>query len=125
MKVKKALMEACAVIKKPIPVNSAYRDPACNKKVGGAGKSMHMSRLAVDINAGALGENAKSVWLVFKQNNFKGIGCYNPNTVHLDLRSADARWGPDFTSGTFKASNCPKYLLEVFNSGGNKSVPTS
>lgn len=128
MKVKKALMEACAVIKKPVPVNSAYRDPACNKKVGGAGKSMHMSRLAVDINAGALGENAKSVWIVFKRNNFKGIGCYNPNTVHLDLRSQDIRWGkgPEgYLSKYYSPSNCPKYLLEVFNTSGNASVPTS
>lgn len=78
---------------KPILINSAYRTPAYNKRVGGAPKSQHMLGLAADVQVKGLtpaqvAEHAKAV-------GFTGIGLYDTFT-HIDVRSNVARW--DFRS---------------------------
>lgn len=42
---------------KPIIVNSGYRSPELNRKVGGARKSMHMDGMAADIDTNNIQEN--------------------------------------------------------------------
>lgn len=42
-----------------ITVNSGYRSPAVNKRVGGAASSQHMTGQAADITAGSKEENRK------------------------------------------------------------------
>ena len=44
---------------KPITVNSAYRSPFVNQKVGGAESSQHVKGQAADITAGSKEENKK------------------------------------------------------------------
>ena len=53
---------------KPIRVNSGYRSPELNKKVGGAATSQHLKGEAADITAGSKGENKKLFELVQSLN---------------------------------------------------------
>lgn len=43
----------------PIIVNSGFRNPTLNKKVGGSPKSQHMTGEAADITTGRVGENKR------------------------------------------------------------------
>lgn len=58
---------------KPIHVNSGFRSPALNKKIGGAPTSDHLKGMAADITGGSPVENKKlfeliqSLKLPFKQ----------------------------------------------------------
>jgi len=58
---------------KPIHVNSGFRSPALNKKIGGAPTSDHLKGMAADITGGSPAENKKlfeliqSLKLPFKQ----------------------------------------------------------
>jgi hypothetical protein len=44
---------------KPIHINSGYRSPAVNKKIGGVSTSQHVEGKAADITAGSKEENEK------------------------------------------------------------------
>ena len=43
----------------PISVNSGYRSPELNKKVGGVSNSQHMKGEAADITVGSVGDNKR------------------------------------------------------------------
>ena len=73
----------------PFHVNSGYRSPEYNKKVGGAPNSFHMQGMAFDIslsnlNRGIMAEKAEDY-------GFNGIGQYN-SFIHIDTRDYKARW---------------------------------
>jgi len=73
----------------PFHVNSGYRSPEYNKKVGGAPNSFHMQGMAFDIslsnlNRGIMTEKAEDY-------GFNGIGQYN-SFIHIDTRDYKARW---------------------------------
>lgn len=86
---------------KPITINSAYRTPAHNKKVGGAKGSQHVKGTAADIKVKDV-----PTWAVagFLEANYRncGIGYYS-TWVHVDTRGYRALWR-DYgtnTKGTF------------------------
>jgi len=79
----------------PITINSGYRSPEYNKKIGGASRSQHLLGKAADIRVegvsprelrGVIEELIKDGRL-----SFKGIGAYS-NFTHVDIRSKKARW---------------------------------
>lgn len=70
---------ACA----PIIVNSGYRTPAYNKKVGGAKNSYHMQGRAFDIRCAF--QSPTSLAQIAEQIGVKGIILYN-HFVHVDSR---------------------------------------
>lgn len=76
---------------KPIFVNSAYRSPEYNKKIGGAKYSQHMYAKAFDISMrnhepAAFEKAARKV-------GFTGFGFYeNSNFIHIDIGPA-REWG--------------------------------
>lgn len=74
----------------PIVINSAYRSPGHNKKVGGATNSQHVKGTAVDIKVN--GYSPIEVAAYGQKLGFDGIGLYNTFT-HLDTRGFKARWG--------------------------------
>lgn len=82
-------------IDRPFIVNSAYRSPAHNRRVGGAKKSKHLEAIAFDIsmsNHDPIGFEIEA-----KKCGFRGIGHYAPkngayNFMHIDTRDHDARW---------------------------------
>ena len=77
----------------PIVINSGYRSPSWNAKVGGASNSFHIKGLACDIrptndDADKL-ERLASICL--STNTIGGVGLYD-TFVHIDARGTKARW---------------------------------
>ena len=79
----------------PITINSAYRSPKHNKKIGGVKNSQHLTGKAVDIVAKGITTKYlayKINELIFKGNMLEGgIGIYD-TFVHYDIRGVKARW---------------------------------
>lgn len=89
-----------------IRVNSWYRSPSYNKRIGGASNSMHLYGKATDIRIVVRLRTGKSVQLkpsfvgLLAARHVKGflnggIGVYGPaagNFTHLDGRGYRARW---------------------------------
>lgn len=71
-----------------IIVNSGYRCPVHNKKVGGAADSQHLHGTAADITAKDL---PRLILLAEKYFQNQGVGLYK-TFVHVDVRGYKARW---------------------------------
>ena len=69
------------LIKKPIFINSAYRNPIYNAKVGGAPMSMHKFGRAFDISL--KNHNKFELERLAKQVGFTGFGYYK-RFLHID-----------------------------------------
>ncbi len=80
---------------KPIKINSGYRSPAWNKKVGGVSGSQHQLGKAADIviNGMTPAQVHAVVLDLIKQGKIKagGVGKYG-TFVHYDIRGTNARW---------------------------------
>lgn len=83
------------IVNEPIIVNSGYRCPAYNRKVGGSKHSQHILGFAADIRTKSdmephdLAALAESIYCF----NNGGIGVYPYSRfVHLDVRGHRARW---------------------------------
>lgn len=74
---------------RPITINSAYRNPTHNKKVGGASNSQHLYGKAADIVVKGL--TPQQVAAEAEKVGFGGIGIYK-TFVHLDTRPGKTRW---------------------------------
>ena len=78
-----------------ITVNSGYRSPAHNAKVGGKPKSLHLKGMAADIVAN--GFTPKQVFDAIEKLQSEGkmtvggLKAYN-SFVHYDIRGHFARW---------------------------------
>ena len=79
----------------PLSINSAYRCPAHNKKVGGASKSKHLLGIAADLQPHGLGteELHEAIEDLVKSKRIPegGLGLYY-SFVHYDIRPDKARW---------------------------------
>lgn len=78
------------LINKPLKINSAYRDPLYNAKIGGAPLSQHKYGTAFDISL--KGHNKWQLLKICKEVGFKGFGFYN-TFLHVDDRKKKAQWG--------------------------------
>lgn len=74
-----------------IIINSGYRSPSYNRKVGGVGNSLHTKGKAADIYV--YGVSPLDVASYCKKIGIKGVGCYMySNFVHIDTRSTPFYW---------------------------------
>ncbi|MCG9970978.1 YcbK family protein [Christiangramia crocea] len=79
----------------PVMVNSGYRSPYHNKRIGGAPKSQHLLGKAADIRT--LKYSPRMIHAAIEQliseGKMKqgGLGLYQ-NFVHYDIRGTKARW---------------------------------
>jgi uncharacterized protein YcbK (DUF882 family) len=82
-------------LKKPIHINSGYRHPAYNKRIGGAKFSQHLTASASDITVRDITPKklARTILKLIKQGKMTegGVGLYN-GFVHYDIRGTKARW---------------------------------
>lgn len=82
-------------IGKPITINSGYRSPKYNTKIGGIKNSQHVKGKASDLRVA--GVTPKELALIIEglieQGKMKqgGIGVY-PTFTHYDIRGVKARW---------------------------------
>ena|SRR3990170_2310758 len=82
-------------IGKPIHVNSGYRTPAYNEKIGGEKNSFHKKAMAADITVAGLTPRqvhlAIDRLLLSGKMRQGGLGLYK-TFVHYDVRGVKARW---------------------------------
>lgn len=76
-----------------ISVNSGYRSPAHNKRVGGATNSNHTKGMAADVVFRKDGEivDAKLVCCLCQSLGFNGVAYISANAVHLDVSNRTYR----------------------------------
>lgn len=78
-----------------IHINSGYRSPEYNKKVGGKKASQHLLAKAADITVKS--KTPKQLAAIIEKLisegklKFGGMGVY-PGFVHVDIRNGKARW---------------------------------
>ena len=75
---------------KPILVNSGYRSPEHNRKVGGAPRSYHVKGMAADIRPQDLKDLKRLYAIADEINSTGGVGKY-PTFVHVDI-GPGRRW---------------------------------
>ena len=82
-------------IDKPITVNSGYRSPKYNKKIGGATRSQHLLGKAADIRVDGISpseiHSVIEELILDGRMQQGGLGKYNSFT-HYDIRAKKARW---------------------------------
>lgn len=82
-------------IKSPLHINSGYRSPEHNKKIGGVPNSQHLLGKAADITSKDYTPN--ELYSIIERLISKGeilqggLGLYN-GFVHYDIRLVKARW---------------------------------
>lgn len=76
---------------KPLTINSAYRTPSYNKKVGGATYSQHLYGTAADIKVSGVAPKDIAAYAETLLTNTGGIGIYS-HFVHVDVRRQKSRW---------------------------------
>lgn len=82
-------------LNEPVRINSAYRSPNYNKRIGGKPASKHMLAQAADITV--KGKTPKQLASIIERliacGKMKqgGLGIY-PGFVHYDVRGTKARW---------------------------------
>ena len=76
---------------KPVTINSAYRNPTYNKRVGGVSNSQHTKGTAADIVVSGATPKEVAQYAEHLMPNSGGIGLYKTFT-HVDVRSSRARW---------------------------------
>ena len=69
------------LVDKPIYLNSAYRCPIHNQRVGGTENSYHLKGVAFDLSL--RGHNIHDLYKAAKQVGFTGFGWYN-TFLHVD-----------------------------------------
>lgn len=86
-----ALLALRRAIGRPIIVQSAYRSPEHNARVGGARKSQHLQARAFDISMS--NHDPFLFEMLAQKHGFRGVGHYpKQNFMHIDTREAPARW---------------------------------
>ena len=86
----KILQEVRDYFGKPVIINSAYRTPSYNKRVGGVSNSQHVVGTAVDFKIPGVPSWAIAGYL--EANTSKcGIGYY-ATFIHLDTRGYSVKW---------------------------------
>ena len=76
---------------KPVTINSGYRTPEYNKKVGGATQSQHLYGTAADIAVSGVSPKDVAAFAETLLYNRGGIGIYAGFT-HIDTRETKSRW---------------------------------
>lgn len=94
-------------------INSAYRDPEHNVRVGGANRSEHMNGNAFDIDVSGMSEQDRQALIrQARAAGFGGVGVYN-NALHFDV-GAERNWGP-----SYRNESTPAWALDALGTPTN------
>ena len=131
------LMDSLEVLRvelggQPITINSGYRTPSYNKKIGGASRSRHMVGMAADLRV--QGQSAQGVYDTVERLqrdgrvHAGGLHAYqytddsSCDFVHYDVRGRKARW-PTKTRVCHKAASAQARPLAVVGPDYTPSGP--
>lgn len=111
IKINRALMDKLQALRTrlgaPIIINSAYRDPVHNRRVGGAKGSFHTLGLAVDCSM--VNHDPEVFEAAARACGFTGFGFYPPakgDFIHLDIGPARV-WGTRWSAPKFQPESLP------------------
>lgn len=94
VKIHPALVLAVQMIREhfgaPVKINSGYRTPAYNKKIGGAKESQHVKGMAADIAVFGIDPDIVAEYAE-EELGMGGVGRYNTFT-HVDVWGSMRRW---------------------------------
>ena len=77
----------------PITINSAYRTPQYNDKVGGAAQSQHCYGTAADITVKGVAVETVAVYARKIMPDWGGVGIYKKQGfTHIDIRETRSDW---------------------------------
>lgn len=78
---------------RPVTINSAYRTPAYNEKVGGAAQSQHCYGTAADISISNVSVDQAAAYARQIMPDWGGVGIYaKQGFIHVDVRETKADW---------------------------------
>lgn len=103
--------------KNPVLINSGYRTPEYNSKIGGAKNSFHTKGQAADIRIKNI--SPKSLCVYAESIGLLGIGLYSTFT-HIDTRGIKYYWNS--TSGTERGVYSFKHQELMFGSIGEDVI---
>lgn len=80
-----------------IHINSGYRTPAYNRKIGGASHSQHIYGTAADISVRKEGKtiSGKLICCLCQTLGFRGVAYISESAVHVDMRSSGSYRGDE------------------------------
>ena len=100
-----------------VHINSGYRSPAYNRKIGGASKSQHIYGTAADIIVKKDGQSvdARLICCLCQDLGFKGIARISWQAVHVDMRSSGSYRGDEYYGyGNNVNGNFYRYFYRYF-----------
>ena len=102
---------------KAVTINSAYRNAAYNRKVGGVSNSQHVKGTAADICISGVAPVEVAKYVEYMMPKKGGIGVYS-GFVHVDVRTSRSRWtnyGKENAVSGFPGYTEPVKVLESVN----------
>ena len=80
-----------------VHINSGYRSPSYNRRIGGASKSQHTLGTAADISVRKDGKtvSSKLICCLCQTLGFKGIAYISESAVHVDMRESGSYRGDE------------------------------
>ena len=108
-----------------LTINSGYRSPQYNRRIGGATRSMHMSGKAIDVSmAGRSDDEIKDFIRIASQEGFKGMKVYfrgsTVSFIHVDVGTRRT-WN---SSGRFQ-NWITAHLRDEYRTGVSAPPPRS
>jgi hypothetical protein len=98
-KLRLAILEFEGYFGKKIVMNSGYRNPFYNGKVGGSDSSYHMKCMAADFFIPGV-DKRKLIAFATRQGLVGGLGCYQGRQfIHIDVRDRPRGWRKPVTFG--------------------------
>jgi zinc D-Ala-D-Ala carboxypeptidase len=98
-KLRLAILEFEGHFGKKIVMNSGYRNPFHNGKVGGAEASYHTKCMAADFFIPGV-DKRKLIAYAARQRAVGGLGCYpGQSFIHIDVRDRPRGWNRPVTFG--------------------------
>ena len=106
MEVKVKLLRTATRLGRELTINSGYRSPEYNRRIGGASRSQHMSGYAIDVSmAGFSSDDIRNFIRIASQEGFMGMSYYPGSSfTHVDI-GGRRTWGSNGPHASWVAAH--------------------